>query len=90
MNARPSSDDDSARAERRAESIAAGWTYFHSEILGLECAVKNTPLGPIMMTSDKVEYMPSEISALQKIGGEVPKSVHIVKKLFDGEIVDRR
>jgi hypothetical protein len=80
---------DSEKAERRKKGEAAGWSYFHSESLGLDCAVKNTPLGPIMMTEDKVEYMPDEIAVLRKIGGEVPKSVHIVKKLFGGEIVAR-
>ena len=76
-------------SDARRQGEAAGWVYFHSESLGLDCAVKNTPLGQIMMTEDKVEYMPDEIAALKKIGGEVPKSVHIVKKLFDGEVVSR-
>lgn len=79
-----------SRSDKRKAAEAAGWRYFHSESLGLDCAVKNTPLGPIMMTEDKVEYMPDEIAALRKVGGEVPKSVHVLKKLFDGEIVDRR
>ena len=81
--------DDAARAERRAASIAAGWTYFYSETLEMECAVKQTPYGPRMVTEDKTEYLPSEIAVLKKIGGEVPRAVHVLKKLFDGEIVDR-
>lgn len=88
MDSRETSLASKSEARKRGE--AAGWSYFHSESLGLDCAVKNTPLGPIMMTEDKVEYMPDEIAALRKIGGEVPKSVHMLKKLFDGEIVDRR
>ena len=85
---RSNTTDDVAREKRRAASIAAGWTYFHSESLGLECAVKNTPFGPCMVTSDRVEYLPSEINMLKKIGGEVPRAVHELKRLFDGEIVE--
>lgn len=88
MDSRATSPASKSEVRKRGE--AAGWSYFHSEILDLDCAVKNTPLGPIMMTEDKVEYMPDEIKVLAKIGGEVPKSVHVLKKLFDGEIVDRR
>lgn len=83
----PLSDNDTARASRRAASIAAGWTYFYSDSLSMECAVKNTPFGPCMVTSDRVEYLPSEIVVLKKIGGEVPRCVHDIKRLFDGEVV---
>lgn len=81
--------DDAARAKRRAASIAAGWTYFYSETLGMECAVKQTPYGPRMTTEDRVEYMPSELKVLSDIGGDVPRAVHEIKRMFDGEIVDR-
>jgi len=89
MMPQPSKPSDAAQAQRRAASIAAGWTYFHSESLDLECAVKMTLYGPRMMTEDKVEYLPEELAILGRSGEEVPPIVHMVKKLFDGEVVDR-
>ena len=82
--------DDATRAARRAASIAAGWKYYHSETLGMEYAVKVTDSGVRMMTADGTEYLPSELEVLRKAGGEVPKTVHVIKHLFNGEIVGTR
>ena len=69
-----------------------GWTYFFSEILSMEYAVRDTAHGPEMYTADKTHYLPSELRELAKARktnpkAETPKQVHIIKCLFDGEIV---
>ncbi len=41
----------------------------------------------IMYTEDKVKYSVEEQQLLQQINYEVPMSVHIVKKVFEGTII---
>ena len=74
-------------SDKRAAAIAAGWTYFHSAALGMECSCRVTPYGPELYTADKTYYHPAEIKRMKTAGVEMEKSVHIAKKLFDGEIV---
>lgn len=69
-----------------------GWTYFYSEILEMECAVRDTAYGPEMYTADKTHYLPFELRELAKAkkanpSAESPKQVHVIKRLFNGEIV---
>lgn len=67
-----------------------GWTYYHSETLGMRYAVKETPLGPEVMTEDKVRYSSGEIAVLNAGGVEVEKALHNVKRVFNGTVVDVR
>ena len=71
-------------------NTAPGWTYYDSEALGMRYAVRETPLGPEVMTSDKVRYSASEIKVLNAGGLSVGKEIHNVKRLFDGVVVDVR
>ena len=67
---------------------APGWTYYHSATLGMKYAVKETPLGPEVMTEDKVRYTVAEIAVLNAAGVEVGKALHNVKRVFSGTIID--
>ena len=67
-----------------------GWTYYHSETLNMKYAVKETPLGPEVMTEDKVRYGVAEIAVLNAAGMEVGKALHNVKRVFSGMVVDVR
>ena len=67
---------------------APGWTYYDSESLGMRYAVRETPIGPEVMTADKVRYSASEIKVLNAGGLSVSKEIHNVKRLFDGVVVD--
>ena len=66
------------------------WTYYHSELLGMKYAVRETPLGAEVMTEDKVRYTPTEIAVLNAGKIEVGKAVHNVKRLFSGTVMDVR
>jgi hypothetical protein len=74
----------------RSLAISAGWTYAYSDALGMEYATRNTPQGPEVMTADKVRYSPDEISTISSNGGEISPEIHLVKRIFEGTIVDYR
>lgn len=67
-----------------------GWTYYHSATLNMKYAVKETPLGPEVMTEDKTRYTVGEIAVLNAAGVEVGKALHNVKRVFSGTVVDVR
>ena len=69
---------------------AKGWTYYHSATLGMKYAVKETPLGPEVMTEDKTRYTVAESAVLNAAGMEVGKALHNVKRVFSGTVVDVR
>ena len=62
-----------------------GWTYRFIESLNMQIAI-NDATG-IMYTEDKIKYSAEEQRLLQTIGYALPFSVHLVKKVFDGNIV---
>lgn len=64
--------------------------YYHSDAIGMDYAVRSTPLGPEVMTADKVRYSPDEVAVLNAGGVEVSKELHNVKKVFSGIVVDVR
>lgn len=68
---------------------APGWTYAYSEALSLDYAYRPSPIGIgiEVMTADKVRYSPAEISRLSENGGEITLDVHLVKKVFRGEVI---
>lgn len=72
----------------RSAAISAGWTYAYSDALEMEYATRNTPQGPEVMTADKVRYSPDEISTISSNGGEISPEIHLVKRIFEGTIVD--
>ena len=62
-----------------------GWTYRFISSLNMQIAINN--LTGIMYTEDKVKYSTEEQKLLQAINYEVPLSVHIIKKIFEGTIL---
>lgn len=44
--------------------------------------------GSEVMTADRVRYSPAEVATLAAGGVEVSLGVHLVKRLFMGEVVD--
>ena len=62
-----------------------GWTYRFIESLNMQIAI-NDATG-IMYTEDKIKYSAEEQRLLQTIDYALPFSVHLVKKVFDGNIV---
>ena len=65
------------------------WTYSHSDALAMDYASRPSPIGAgfEVMTADKVRYTPAEVSRLSEAGAEINMAVHLVKKVFRGEIV---
>jgi hypothetical protein len=62
-----------------------GFVYIKSEILKQEIAVsKKTGW---VFCEDKVCYSPKEIAIMKEVGTEIDLCTHLVKKVFDGEVV---
>jgi hypothetical protein len=74
----------------RSAAISAGWTYAYSHAINMEYAIRNTQKGPEVMTADKTYYSPDEIRVLAKQGKEITPKIHMVKRIFEGTIVDYR
>lgn len=62
-----------------------GWTYSFIESLDQHIAI-NDKTG-ILYTEDKTLYTAEEAHILKKINYQIPKTVHIIKKMFGGTIV---
>ncbi len=62
-----------------------GWTYRFISSLNMHIAINDTT--GIMYTEDKVKYSYKEQQLLQAVNYEVPLSVHIIKKIFEGTIL---
>lgn len=69
---------------------APGWTYSHSDALAMDFAYRPSPIGVgfEVMTADKVRYSPAEVSRLSVAGVEISLAMHLVKKVFQGEIIE--
>jgi len=67
---------------------APGWTYAYSDALAMRYAVRQTPLGPEVMTEDKTAYTAAEVKILSMSGVEIAPGIHAVKRVFRGLIVD--
>ncbi len=74
----------------RAVSEAAGWRYAHSDALGMDYATRAVMggAGLEVMTADRVRYSPAEVATLAAAGMEISLGVHLVKRIFRGQIVD--
>ena len=62
-----------------------GWTYRFVNSLNMQIAINN--FTGIMYTEDKVRYSLQEQHLLQAVDFEIPLSVHLVKKVFEGTII---
>lgn len=62
-----------------------GWTYRFIPSLNMQIAINDTT--GVMYTEDKIKYSPDEQLLLKTIDYQLPLSVHLVKKTFDGTII---
>jgi hypothetical protein len=68
------------------KELKPGWVYVNNDNpIGLEYAI-HEETGWVYF-EDGVRYSPEEIEIIIKSGGPVSKSLHTVKKVFQGEIV---
>lgn len=61
------------------------WKYFFVASLNQYVAINEKT--DILYTEDKTRYTADECHLLSTINYQLPKQVHILKKLFNGEIV---
>jgi hypothetical protein len=62
-----------------------GWEYIHSETLKQEIAV-NIKNGKVYC-EDGTVYSPEELKIMDNAKHEIAPGVHLVKKVFGGEII---
>ena len=65
-----------------------GWTYRFIPSLNMQIAI-NDATG-VLYTEDKIKYSPDEQLLLKTIDYQLPLSVHLVKKVFDGTLLQVR
>lgn len=63
-----------------------GWTYQFIDSLNMHIAVNDR--NGIMYTEDKTMYTTEEAALLKKVNYRFPLDLHLVKKAFDGTVVD--
>lgn len=66
------------------EQKKGDWLYIESRSLGQKIAFDRN--SGWIVCEDKTRYSPAEVSLITKCG-ELPASVHILKKVFGGEII---
>lgn len=66
------------------------WTYGHSELLKQDFAFKQKHDGSLdVYTEDKTHYTQGELDVMEKGHcGEYDLSVHIIKQVFGGTIIE--
>ena len=64
------------------------WVYDYSSSLKLPYAWRKTDAGIEIMTEDKVRYTAKEVKIISDTIGEITPEVHLVKKVFKGEIIE--
>jgi len=62
-----------------------GWTYKFIPSLNMQIAINDS--SGIMYTEDKIRYSAQEQKLLKSVDYQIPLTVHLVKKIFDGTIV---
>ena len=65
-----------------------GWIYRFIPTLNLQIAISDST--GVMYTEDKIKYSPNEQLLLKTIDYQLPLSVHLVKKVFDGTLLQVR
>jgi hypothetical protein len=63
-----------------------GWDYIYSHTLQQEIAV-HIKTGRVYC-DDKTEYSPRELNAMKNAKQEITPEIHLVKKVFGGEIIN--
>lgn len=53
----------------------------------LEQEISFNPRTGVVYCSDGVQYTPQEMAIIKAHGGDYPKKVHLIKKIFDGVII---
>lgn len=65
-----------------------GWTYGHSDSINQDIAFRKDGNGNLeLYTEDKTHYNWHEIKAIEKHKQGLPLAVHLIKKIFMGEII---
>lgn len=62
-----------------------GWNYIFIDTLKQYIAINEKT--DVLYTEDKTRYTPEECHMLKGIDYQIPLQVHIIKKLFNGELV---
>lgn len=62
-----------------------GWNYIFIESLKQYIAINEKT--DVLYTEDKTRYSPEESHMLKSVDYQIPLSVHIIKKMFNGEII---
>ena len=62
-----------------------GWSYKFISSPNMHIAINDTT--GVMYTEDKIKYSPEEQFMLKSIDYQIPLSVHLIKKVFDGTII---
>jgi hypothetical protein len=65
-----------------------GWIYRFIPSLNMQIAINDST--GVMYTEDKIKYSPDEQLLLKTIDYQLPLSVHLVKKVFDGTLLQVR
>jgi hypothetical protein len=65
-----------------------GWEYIYSDTLKQEIAV-NIKTGKVYC-EDKTVYSPEEMKMMDSAKQEITPEIHLVKKVFGGEIINFR
>ncbi|MDR1903948.1 MAG: hypothetical protein LBQ88_16895 [Treponema sp.] len=63
-----------------------GWTYIKSSGLKQKVAVNNKT--GMVYCEDGAIYKPEEIKIMDKAGKQITPEIHLVKKMFGGEITE--
>ena len=62
------------------------WTKFYSDAIQQECAYDKK--SGWLFTRDGAKYSPTELALIVRSGNDCPVQVHIIKKMFEGTVVD--
>lgn len=65
-----------------------GWTYGHSDSINQDIAFRKDGNGNLeLYTEDKTHYSWFEIKVIEKHKTGLPLQVHLIKKIFNGSII---
>jgi hypothetical protein len=62
-----------------------GFAYIYTDVLKQEIAMSEKT--GLVYCKDKVQYSPQEIAIMIAAGIKIDLSIHLVKKVFEGEVV---
>ena len=71
--------------QNRKPERKPGWNYFFCQSLNQQIAINEKT--DVLYTEDKTRYSPQECHLLKSIDYNIPLCVHLVKQVFNGEIV---